>query len=117
MDMTQYSGNESKYLKATDLQGKRLKVKIESVQLLEFDDDEKGKHKKPAIKLMGKEKRLVMNATNVQEMIAAFGKDSDDWAGKEVILSTKFYSQFGREGIVVTPFQPVPDDMNDDIQF
>lgn len=116
MDMTQYSGNESKYLKAADLQGKRIKVTVSSVELVEFDDDEKGKHKKPVVRMSGKEKKLVLNATSVQDMINAYGKDSDGWAGKEIVLSTKFYPAFGREGIVVTPEIPAAE-FDDKIPF
>lgn len=103
MDMTQYAGSESKYLKSTDLQGKRPQVEIESVSLLEFDDEEKGKQVKPALKLRGKEKQLVVNATNCEELIRAFGADSNGWVGKTITLSTKFYKAFGKEGIIVTP--------------
>ena len=103
MDMTKYAGSESKYLKASDLSGGRPQVVIESVSLLEFDDEEKGKHAKPTLKFQGKEKQLVVNATNCEELIRAFGADSDKWIGKTIGLSTKYYKAFDREGIVVTP--------------
>lgn len=115
MDMTQYAGSESKYLKASDLQGKRPQVKIAAVSLVEFDDDEKGKVTKPAVALEGKEKELVCNATAVEELIRAFGADSDGWIGKTIGLSTKFYKNFGKEGIVITPLQD--DGPDDDIPF
>lgn len=116
MDMTKYAGSESKYLKASDLQGKRPKVKISSIKLLEFEDEEKGKHTKPVLMMDGKEKGVVLNATNCEEMIRAFGKDSDEWVGKEIILSTKYYKAFDREGIVVTP-QVSEDEFDDSIPF
>lgn len=116
MDMTQYAGNESRYLKASELQGSRPKVKIESVDLLEFDDDEKGKITKPTLKFQGKEKRLVLNATNCEELIRAFGKDSESWKGKSVGLSTKYYKAFGKEGIVLTPIVE-HEDPDDQIPF
>lgn len=115
MDMTQYAGSESKYLKASDLSGGRPQVVIEAVHLLEFDDEEKGKHKKPTLKFQGKEKQLVVNATNCEELIRAFGADSDGWVGKTVGLSTKYYKAFDREGIVLTPI--VESDPNDDIPW
>ena len=116
MDMTQYAGSESKYLKASDLQGKRPRVTISGVNLVEFDDDERGKHLKPTLTLEGKEKALVLNATNTEEIIRAFGAESDGWIGKEIGLSTKYYKAFDREGIVVTPIVP-DEDLNDDIPF
>lgn len=116
MDMTKYAGSESKYLKASDLGGGRPRVIIEAVNLVEFDDDEKGKHMKPTLKFRGKDKQLVLNATNTEEIIRAFGADSDGWIGKELGLSTKYYKAFDREGIVVTPIA-AEGDPNDDIPF
>lgn len=115
MDMSKYSGSESKYLKSSDLQGKRPTVIIESISLLEFDDEDGKKITKPAAKLRGKEKELVLNATNVEEIIRAFGADSENWVGKSLGLSTKFYKNFGKEGIVVSPI--TDDDPDDDIPF
>lgn len=115
MDMTQYAGSESKYLKASDLQGKRPQVKIAAVHLVEFEDDDKGKHSKPTLQLEGKEKRLVCNATTVEELIRSFGADSDAWIGQSIQLGTKYYKAFDREGIVVTPL--TSDDPDDSIPF
>jgi len=115
MDMTQYAGSESKYLKATDLQGKRPQVKIAGVSLVEFEDDDKGKHTKPALQLEGKEKQLVVGPQNCEELIQAFGADSDGWVGKTIGLSTKFYKNFGKEGIIITPLKD--DGPDNDIPF
>ena len=114
MDMTQYAGSESQYLKASDLQGSRPTVVIESVELVEFEDDEKGKITKPALKLQGKKKKLVLSPSGVEEIIRAFGKDSSGWAGKSLGLQTKFYKSLGKEGIVVTPLQ---DNATSDVPF
>lgn len=117
MDMTQYAGSESKYLKAADLQGKTVKVEIAGVSLLEFEDQETGaKTKKPALALKGKEKQIVCNATSIGELIQAYGSDSEKWVGKEIRLSTKHYPKFGRDGIVITPLS-VEQDPSDDIPF
>jgi hypothetical protein len=116
MDMSKYAGSESKYLKASDLKGKRTKVKIESVSLLEFEDEKTGeKITKPALKLVGKEKELVCNATSVEGLIRAFGDDSDSWIGGEIELSTKYYSKFDKDGIVINPVGS--EDFDDDIPF
>lgn len=115
MDMTKYAGSESKYLKASDLQGKRPTVIISGVNLLEFDDEDKGKQVKPALALEGKQKELVVNPTNCEELIRAFGADSDGWVGKKIGLSTKFYKNFGKEGIVITPI--LDEDPDDEIPF
>lgn len=116
MDMTKYAGSESKYLKAADLQGKRPRVVIDGVELLEFEEENgKVKHK-PALVLRGKEKKLVLNATNTEEIMRAYGSDSDDWKGREIQLSTKHYPKFGVDGLVVTALGSA-DDPNDEIPF
>lgn len=118
MDMKKYAGSESKYLRATDLQNKRPNVVIESVGLLEFDDEEKGqKVVKPTLKFRGKEKELVLNPTNTDELGQAYGWDSDGWIGKEIQLSTKFYKNFGKEGIIVLPVRTEQDELDDKIPF
>ena len=121
MDMKQYAGSESKYLKAADLQGRKPKVVIEGVELVEFDDrgDEGRKVRKPALKLRGKEKMLVCGPQSVEELGMSYGFDSDNWIGKEIGLSTRFYAQFGKEGIVVTAIDAAPkfEEGGDDIPF
>ncbi len=116
MDMTAYAGSESKYLKAADLNGKSIKVTIDNVALVEFENDD-GKETKPCLALAGKEKRVVCNATTVMSLGDAYGFDSDDWAGKEIGLSIKHYKQLGVDGIVVTPIGGVPKFESDDIPF
>jgi len=101
MDMQQYAGSESQYLKAADLGGANVKVTISGVELVEFDNDG-DKTTKPVLLMRGKEKKLVLNHTNTMEIGVAYGFESDDWVGKEIGLSTKHYPAFGRDGIVVT---------------
>jgi len=110
MDMQQFAGSESKYLKAADLQGKNIKVTISGVNLVEFEDDNGTKVQKPALALKGKDKEVVCNPTTVQELISAFGGDSDSWVGKEIGLSTKHYASLGKDGLVVTAMKSFEDD-------
>jgi hypothetical protein len=114
MDMTQYAGSESNYLKADDLQGKRPQVIIEGVEVVEFENDG-NKEEKPALKLKGKDKKLVLNATSVKELISVFGPSSDDWSGKTIQLGTKHYPAFGRDGIVLTAINT--EGLDDEIPF
>ena len=113
MDMTQYAGSESKYLKAADLDGKSLKVTISAVDLVEFDNDG-DKETKPCLSLAGKEKKVVCNATSVMTLGNAYGFDSDAWINKEIGLSTKYYEGVGKEGIVITAMGAFEED---DIPF
>ena len=114
MDMTQFAGAESKYLKAEDIKGKNIRAVIEAVNLVEFESDDGGKQQKPALKLVNKEKGVVCNATTVMEMGTNFGFDSDAWIGKEIGLSTKHYQSLGKDGIVVTAIKDFEDS---DIDF
>ena len=73
------------FLKAEDLHGKSPRVKIESVEVKEFDDG-----KKLIIHFSGKDKALVCNKTNsaiIQEVLGS--DDTDDWEGKTIQLCVK----------------------------
>ena len=115
-DMSKYTGAESRYLKAGDLGGKNPTLEISGTQLVEFDKDEGGKEVKPAISFVGKEKAMVLNATNTDKLCKKFGGDSDGWVGKRVLLGTEFYPKFGKEGLVLTPMDE-NEDPNDSIPF
>lgn len=109
-DMTQFSGSESKHLKAQDFLGKNLKVTISDVQFVEFDGRDNGPPEKKAILLFeGKEKGLVLNTTNTRKLIGAYGKDSDGWIGKSIALTTQEYENFA-PGWVVNPLDVEFDD-------
>lgn len=75
----------SKYLKAADLQGRRVNVTIDSVEMQNIGDDTD----KLVIYFKGKEKGFVCNRTNAN-MIAEIcqSEETDDWAGKQILLYT-----------------------------
>lgn len=101
MDMTQYAGSESKYLKAADLKGKNPTLVIERVELVTFENDGETKTR-PAIFFQGKEKGMTLNPTNTEVLVQKFGSQSDDWIGKTVLLGTRYYKSFDKEGLVLT---------------
>jgi hypothetical protein len=111
--MTEYSGKESNYLKAADLNGATPTVTVAGVELVEFENDGR-KQIKPALLLEGKTKKLVLNATNTENMIRKYGAQSEGWVGKKLMLSTQYYQAFDREGLVVTAMD---DAIDDDIPF
>lgn len=116
MDMSAYAGSESNYLKASDIKGTKPKVKINRVELVEFENDGV-KESKPCAYFEGKEKALVCNSTSVKELINTYGTDSNDWIGNEIILGTKYYDGVGKEGIVITALPPSSSEPSDDIPF
>lgn len=78
----------SPFLKADDLQGNNVTVTIESVRMEEIGMGQQ-KETKPVIKFLGKEKLLVCNKTNWNTIIKLHGDETDDWAGKKIILSPR----------------------------
>ena len=70
------------FLKAADLQGKRVQVIIESVELEDI-----GGETKPVVHFQGKERGLVLNKTNSNAIWALAGTDeTDDWKGTACTL-------------------------------
>ena len=74
----------SKYLRAGDLQGREVKVVIDSVQMEDVSGD--GTEEKPVAYFVGKQKGLVLNKTNAGKLAAGFGDDTDEWLGKEILI-------------------------------
>ncbi|MGV3518837.1 MAG: hypothetical protein ACO1TH_17255 [Luteitalea sp.] len=73
----------SKYLKAADLQGRRVAVTIDRVELEDVDD---GDHK-PVLYFRGAERGLVLNRTNAAALTDHLGTDeTDQWRGRRVVL-------------------------------
>ncbi len=72
----------SKYLKAADLQDREIKLVIAKVELEAIGDDDR----KPAVYFTKAKKALICNKTNAKAIAAAYGDDTDDWTGKQIIL-------------------------------
>jgi hypothetical protein len=71
----------SEYLRAADLQGRRISVKIARVEMRDVGEDTK-----PVVYFEGKEKGLPLNKTNSNTISAAYGDETDDWEGMEIVL-------------------------------
>jgi hypothetical protein len=73
------------FLKAEDLQGRNIKVKISKVEVKNFDDGDK-----LIVHFDGKDKALVCNKTNASIIAEVTGKnDTDDWNGESIWLVPK----------------------------
>lgn len=114
----------SKYLKAADLQGRQVTVKMARAEYEMIGDD-----KKLILYFQGKEKGMVLNKTNANNIAFIYGQDTDDWAGCEITL---FEAMVDFQGKTVPAIrirapqkkaQPKPqpqsmaDDMADEIPF
>lgn len=81
----------SKYLKASDLKGAKVRVTISRVE-----SEEVGDGKKPVAYFNGKEKGLVLNKTNAMIIASEHGPETEGWAGAEIYLypgKTQFNGQ------------------------
>lgn len=81
----------SNSLKAEDLEGDEVTLKIKSYVGREFEqqDPKTGQKymvKKPILSFDGTDKTLVCNKTNLRAIAYAYGKEMDDWIGKEITL-------------------------------
>ena len=71
----------SKYLKASDLQDREIAVTMAHVELDKLGDDTR-----PVLYFKGKEKGLVLNKTNANNIASRYGDDTDEWFGHQIIL-------------------------------
>ena len=71
----------SKYLKASDLQGRNVTVKMDRVEFEVISND-----KKLILYFQGKQKGMVLNKTNANNISKIYGTDTDAWAGQEIVL-------------------------------
>lgn len=91
--MPNYKTAFGSFLKTEDLQGRAVRLTIESVSSEDIESD-RGKEKKLVARFAGKEKGLVLNRTNADSIAEiADSEDTDDWAGISIVLfpdKTKF---------------------------
>lgn len=81
MELANVFGGDS--LKAADLQGHEPTVVIADVQMKKFNESNK-----LVITFEGKKKALICNKTNANRIAHAFGTNTDNWIGREVVLFT-----------------------------
>ena len=82
----------SNFIKAADLQGKAVRLTIETCTMEDMGDD-----RKPVLHFVGKTKGLVMNKTNWGVLTNITGQDdSDYWGGWSIVLYAAKVSYQGR---------------------
>ena len=72
----------SKYLKASDLQGRNLTVRMDQVQVEEVG----GGDKKAVLYFQNAQKGLVLNRINASTIEMSYGSDTDRWRGQPLTL-------------------------------
>ena len=71
----------SEYLKAADLQGREAAVVISQVKFEKMDGKDRA-----VLFFLGKTKGLMLNKTNINNIVALYGEETNDWNGKEIVL-------------------------------
>lgn len=71
----------SQFLKASDLQGRQVTVAIDRAEYEKIGDD-----RKLILFFQGKQKGMVLNKTNANNIAALYGPDTDNWNGEEITL-------------------------------
>lgn len=95
----------SKYLKASDLQGREVKVVMGNVEREKIGDDTK-----PVLYFKGKEKGIVLNKTNAGTISDAYGDDTEDWVDQEIILFSVMVDFQGKVGPAIRCRAPTAKD-------
>lgn len=83
----------SKYLKASDLQNREVRLTMANVQVEKLGDDDK-----PVLYFKGKEKGLVLNKTNANTISDAYGDESEEWYDQPLILFSVMTDFQGKVG-------------------
>lgn len=71
----------SNYIKAADLKGRQVSVKMDRAEYEMIGSD-----KKLILYFVGKEKGMVLNKTNANNIAMIYGDDTDDWRDQEIVL-------------------------------
>ncbi len=99
----------SKWLAAADLQGRTVPVVISHIKVEEVGQNPT--EHKPVVYFQNKEKGLVLNITNANNLAVAYGDEMGDWHGKPVELFVTQTEYKGKpvQGLRVrAPQQPGP---------
>lgn len=97
----------SNYLKASDLQGRNVLVTMSGYKMEAIGEDQK-----PVLYFKGKEKGLVLNKTNANNIAAEYGDDMDSWQGRDVVLFSAWVDFQGKSVEAIRVRKPQPKDQN-----
>ena len=110
----------SNYVKAADLKGQSQDMKIRAVEMEDLGQGS-DKDAKPVVYFHGRDKGLVLNKTNANSIVKAYGDDSNNWTDKAIVI---FPTEVDFRGDTVPAIRvripeasPVGEDPNDEINF
>lgn len=95
----------SKYLKGTDIEGRNVTVTISKVteETMGFGENEETL---PVVWFEGKQKGLVLKKTNAMSIAKLYGKETNEWSGKRITLTTRKMRAFGDMQTVIVVLPP-----------
>lgn len=101
----------SEYLKAADLGGREVSVVISQVKFEKMDGKDRA-----VLFFIGKSKGLMLNKTNINNIVHLYGEETNDWNGKEITLYPSMVDYQGKsvEAVRVKGPQRVPDQQRRD---
>lgn len=91
---------QSRWLKAEDLHGKSVRVKIANVEVESVRQRDGDVTPKIAVSFVGARKVLLCNATQARTLAGLFGDNTDDWIEKEISIGPERLAN-GKETIKV----------------
>ncbi len=71
----------SNYIKAADLKGRQVSVKMDRAEYEMIGSD-----KKLILYFVGKDKGMVLNKTNANNIAMIYGDETEDWRDQEIVL-------------------------------
>jgi hypothetical protein len=91
----------SAYLKASDLNGQAVVVKIATVRIEKVGDDQR-----PILYFVGKDKGVVLNKSNKNAVVGLYGPETDHWTGQPVELFVAMVDYQGKQVEAIRIRQP-----------
>ena len=98
----------SNYLKAADLQDREVTVTMADVKMEKLGDDNR-----PVLYFKGKEKGLVLNKTNANNIASRYGDDTEEWFGQQITLYPAMVDFQGRSTEAIRVRIPKPSSQRD----
>src|SRR3990167_2854380 len=105
--------SNSNWLRASDLKKREINVTISGSKMEDVGSDHK-----LVVYFKGKDKGLALNKTNANNIALAYGKETDLWVGKDIILYPAMVDFQGKtvEAIRVRP-QLQRDELDEEVPF
>ena len=107
----------SRYVKASDLKGKPLELKMSNVEMEDLGQGDL----KPVLYFVDRKKGLVLNKTNGNNIAKAYGDSADGWVHKPVVIYPTEVDFRGESvaaiRVRIPTALPPDDDPNDEIDI